>query len=294
MYLLKPFVLLLIAIHFLACQPNIWKASTKNMRVYGKTEFWYKLITDNEKKTRPQVGEQVKIDYTLQKGDSVLDHSFGRQKPILVQLPAPQYDNFFTKALKLMGEGDSLLVKLPAEAAGDLLGQYGEQFDPKELVTFTYRLYWIKNAKKLNEEIQAEALRIKELRKLMKEKAISFADPAFKKRLSKTTSGLRYTILEKGEGTAAQKGKNVDVHYMCFLTDGTEVQNSYQLMNPMSFVVGSQQVIEGWSEGVELLNNGGQAILFIPPHLAYGDLGVDGVIPPNATMIFYIELLNVE
>lgn len=294
MSVVKTLVFIVITISLLACQRNIWKSSTKGMSVYGKQEFWYKLITDDSKKAKPLVGEQVRINYTLQKGDTILDNSFGREKPILVQLPAAQYDNFFTKALKLMGAGDSLLVKLPAQAAGDLLGQYGAEFQPDELVTFTYRLYWIKNIKQLNNEIQEEAVRIENIRKTMKENVSKFSTPAFKKELSKTASGLRYTILEKGEGKAAQQGKNVDVHYMCFLTDGTEVQNSYQLMNPMSFLLGSQQVIDGWSEGVELLNVGGKAILFIPPHLAYGEVGVEGIIPPHATMIFYIELLNAE
>ncbi|MCP4443053.1 MAG: hypothetical protein GY810_29455 [Aureispira sp.] len=290
----KYIILIGTIIFLVACQRNAWKDATKDMQTYGKQEFWYKLVTDNPKKNKPQEGEQVKIDYTLQKGDTVLDHSYHRQKPVLVQLPASQYDNFFTKALKLMGAGDSLLVKLPVELAGDLLGQYGDRFKPEELVTFTYRVHWIKDAKKLNEEIQAEATRVEAVRKMMQKTIADYAKPEFRKGLNKTGSGLRYTIIDKGSGSPAKKGKNVDVHYMCFLKDGTEVQNSYQLMNPMSFVLGSQQVIDGWAEGVELLNEGGQAILFIPPYLAYGDIGVDGAIPPNATMIFYIELLNVE
>ena len=110
----------------------------------------------------------------------------------------------------------------------------------------------------------------------------------------KTDSGLRYKVLQKGNGAKAVKGKNISVHYKGQLTDGRVFDSSYQRKQPIDFTVGVGQVIKGWDEGLQLLQVGDKARLVIPSHLAYGSQGAGGVIPPDATLIFDVELMDVK
>ncbi|WP_425077058.1 peptidylprolyl isomerase [Psychroserpens sp. S379A] len=109
-----------------------------------------------------------------------------------------------------------------------------------------------------------------------------------------TKSGLRYQIIQKGEGKAAEAGKMVSVHYKGQLADGTVFDSSYKRNAPLDFQVGVGQVIPGWDEGICLLNVGDKARLVIPSDLGYGSAGAGGVIPPNATLVFDVELMDVK
>ncbi|MCK7589869.1 peptidylprolyl isomerase [Subsaxibacter sp. CAU 1640] len=110
----------------------------------------------------------------------------------------------------------------------------------------------------------------------------------------KTESGLRYQIIQKGSGKKAEKGNMVSVHYKGQLSDGTVFDSSYKRNQPIDFQVGVGQVIPGWDEGICLLNVGDKARLVIPSDLGYGPSGAGGVIPPNATLVFDVELMNVK
>lgn len=109
-----------------------------------------------------------------------------------------------------------------------------------------------------------------------------------------TPSGLRYKILQHGEGKQASKGANVSVHYKGQLLDGTVFDSSYKRKQPIEFPLGVGQVIAGWDEGILLLKVGDKARFVIPSNLAYGERGAGGVIPPNATLIFDVELMDVN
>ena len=110
----------------------------------------------------------------------------------------------------------------------------------------------------------------------------------------KTESGLRYKFIARGKGTKAEAGKKVSVHYKGMLADGTVFDSSYKRKEPIEFPLGKGHVIEGWDEGIQLLQVGDQARFVIPPHIAYGQRGAGGVIPPNATLIFDVELVDVK
>ena len=110
----------------------------------------------------------------------------------------------------------------------------------------------------------------------------------------KTESGLRYKIIQKGAGEKAAQGKNISVHYKGQLADGRVFDSSYDRKQPIDFTVGIGQVIKGWDEGLQLLQVGDKARLVIPSHLAYGSQGAGGVIPPDATLIFDVELMAVK
>ncbi len=110
----------------------------------------------------------------------------------------------------------------------------------------------------------------------------------------KTNSGLRYQLIQKGDGPKAEKGKTVSVHYKGQLPDGTVFDSSFKRNKPIDFQLGVGQVIPGWDEGIQLLNVGDKARLVIPSDLAYGAAGAGGVIPPNATLVFDVELVAVK
>ncbi|TYB80142.1 peptidylprolyl isomerase [Bizionia gelidisalsuginis] len=109
-----------------------------------------------------------------------------------------------------------------------------------------------------------------------------------------TESGLRYQIIQKGNGAKAEKGKTVSVHYKGTLTDGTVFDSSYKRNSPIDFALGMGQVIAGWDEGVSLLHVGDKARFVVPSDLGYGARGAGGVIPPDATLIFDVELMAVK
>ena len=108
-----------------------------------------------------------------------------------------------------------------------------------------------------------------------------------------TSSGLQYWDVVVGTGATAVAGKGVKVHYSGFLTTGEKFDSSRDRGEPFVFQLGAGEVIKGWDEGVVGMKVGGQRQLRIPPGLAYGSSGAGGTIPPNATLIFDVELLDV-
>jgi len=106
-----------------------------------------------------------------------------------------------------------------------------------------------------------------------------------------TPSGLRYKILNKGNGDSPTKGDKVKVHYKGMLIDETVFDSSYKRNQPIEFNVGIGQVIPGWDEGIMLLKKGEKAEFIIPSNLGYGEAGAGGVIPSNAILVFEVELL---
>tara|TARA_R110002051_G_scaffold13435_1_gene44781 strand:- start:1893 stop:2825 length:933 start_codon:yes stop_codon:yes gene_type:complete len=110
----------------------------------------------------------------------------------------------------------------------------------------------------------------------------------------KTESGLRYQFIQQGKGQKAEKGQTVSVHYKGQLPDGTVFDSSFKRNQPIDFQLGVGQVIPGWDEGIQLLSVGDKARLVVPSDLAYGSAGAGGVIPPDATLIFDVELVAVK
>lgn len=135
----------------------------------------------------------------------------------------------------------------------------------------------------------SRAKRIEEAKKLaeeaMEKLALGF---------EKTESGLRYKFIQKGSGKQAEVGKTVSVHYTGQLENGKTFDSSYPRKKPIEFPLGKGHVIEGWDEGIALLKVGDKARFVIPSYLGYGSSGAGGVIPPNSTLIFDVELMDVK
>lgn len=109
-----------------------------------------------------------------------------------------------------------------------------------------------------------------------------------------TSSGLTYMVTRKGSGQQLKVGDTVVVQYTGLLTNGTRFDSSLERNQPFAFRLGAGQVIKGWDEGIAQLRVGDQATLIIPPQLGYGAGGAGGVIPPNATLIFIVEVVGIR
>jgi FKBP-type peptidyl-prolyl cis-trans isomerase len=111
---------------------------------------------------------------------------------------------------------------------------------------------------------------------------------------TKTASGLEYWDIKVGTGAVAQSGQHVKVDYTGWLTNGKKFDSSVGTGRPFDFMLGANQVIKGWDEGVAGMKVGGKRQLRVPPDLAYGAAGYPGVIPANSTLIFDVQLLDVK
>lgn len=111
--------------------------------------------------------------------------------------------------------------------------------------------------------------------------------------MTQTANELVIEDLETGTGATAEKGRMVSVHYTGWLTDGRKFDSSKDRNDPFDFPLGAGHVIRGWDEGVQGMKEGGKRKLTIPPAMGYGARGAGGVIPPNATLVFEVELLKV-
>ena len=125
---------------------------------------------------------------------------------------------------------------------------------------------------------------------------MTFEKPAFRmpdeSELTTTASGLKYVTIREGSGRAPKASNRVSAHYAGWLTDGTGFDNSYDRGAPTDFPLAN--VIPGWTEGLQLMKEGGATLFVIPSELGYGSRGAGGSIPPNATLVFYVELVSVK
>ena len=125
---------------------------------------------------------------------------------------------------------------------------------------------------------------------------MSFNKPEFQmpdeSELTTTPSGLKYKTIREGNGKTPTASSGVSAHYAGWLTDGTGFDNSYDRGAPLDFNLGG--VIAGWTEGLQLMKEGGATLFVIPPSIGYGARGAGGAIPPNATLVFYVELVSVK
>ena len=153
-----------------------------------------------------------------------------------------------------------------------------------------------KEAAKEEEETQKKMIETKTeaLKAEKKEMEKEAKESAMKADTITTESGLKYIDLKVGTGPSPKKGDMVTVHYVGTLTNGRKFDSSVDRGEPYQFRIGEGRVIDGWDEGVMTMKVGGKRKLIIPANLAYGESGFRGIIPPNATLIFEVELLDVK
>ena len=143
------------------------------------------------------------------------------------------------------------------------------------------------------EQEKAQRAKAAEMGKKLKEEGETFlAENAKKDGVITTASGLQYLVLKEGTGKSPKATDSVKCHYEGFLTNGTVFDSSIQRGEPATFPLGG--VIKGWTEGLQLMKEGGKTGFFIPYNLAYGEAGASGAIPPYAALIFDVELIEVK
>jgi FKBP-type peptidyl-prolyl cis-trans isomerase len=267
---------------------------------------YVKLNTTNGKKGNPGDHGFVHV-YVYH--DSVLVNSsrdFGQPVPVTIPDPAtlksedggPGKSNPIADVVGLMSVGDSVSVLIPV--TDELRAKAGEVLANVKMMTYNIVLAGVKNEEEYQEYIAAEQEAIKaqtaamqarepEVAALLDGIVKQYKNGELTDKIQSTSTGLKYMILEEGDGEPAQKGGPAQVQYYGVLTDGTMFDNSFKRGRPHNFTLGQGQVIAGWDIGIALLREGDKAVLFIPPDMGYGAAD-NGKIPGNSELIFYVEV----
>ena len=260
---MKKYILLLIIILMNFGLPESNKLERHNTVITTASGLKYEVIKMGYGE-RPSAHDKVEVHYhgTLEDG-TVFDSSVERGETITFGLN--QVIKGWTEGLQLMPVGSKFKFTIPPE-----LG-YGNRaigsIPENSTLIFEVELFNIQKP---------------------------FVDPDFSIPAEEiaSDSGLRYLEHITGEGDVTKKGNVVIVHYSGFLSNGTKFDSSHDRGKPFNFTLGENRVIKGWEEGLLNMKKGGKRTLIIPPELGYGERGAGGVIPPNATLMFEVELVD--
>ena len=229
-------------------------------------------ITEKGSSEQPQAGDKVTVHYTGFLTDSAktkFDSSVDRGQPFTFKLGEQQVIKGWDEGIALLSVGDKAILTIPSDLA------YGERgaggvIPPNADLIFEVELISFETPKPI----------------------VAF-DVAGKDTIT-TKSGLKYIMVQEGEGVSPYASQFVSVNYTGYLADGAIFDSSIDRGEPIVFPVGLGKVIPGWDEGIMLLNVGAKARLIIPSELGYGKQGAGGIISPNATLIFDVELLEIK
>ena len=245
------------------------KRSIKVNQEYTTASGLKYKVTELGKGKKVENGDKVSVHYTGTLTDGTkFDSSRDRNQPFSFKVGAGQVIKGWDEGLTLLNVGDKAILTIPP-AIG-----YGE----RNMGTIPSNSTLIFDIEVIDAATPVKATPY---------------DVKGKDTLT-TASGLRYIVVQKGNGAQAENGKTVDVHYTGYLMDGRTFDSSIERGEPISFPLGQNMVIKGWEEGIALMKVGEKLRLIIPSELGYGDRGAGGVIPPNATLIFDVELVNVK
>lgn len=267
-----------------------------NLVTDPKASGLYYIETVAGKGEKIDSGDIVQLHFILSLADGTpVFSSYDRGQPITMNYGKPFDTPGFDEGIGYMREGGKSTFVVPSEIAFGAGGR-GGQIPPFSTLVYNVEVIDVmsqqeyekkQELEKKQQEMNTSQVKQQEgvkLQQYIQEKGIS---------VKPTPSGLYYIEKEKGSGAKAEPGKKVSVHYTGTLLDGTKFDSSVDRDQPFSFVLGQGQVIQGWDEGIALMNVGGKATLIIPSTIGYGERDM-GVIPPYSTLVFDVELLNVE
>ncbi len=303
------------SILFLSAAVVMLAASCQNFKK-GDGGLEYNIVKDAGAE-KAVAGDFLSVDLTIKsdRNDSLLNSTYDLGLPQIVNI-APDsvpgaYNGDYNSMFKFLGEGDSAVFRLNMDTMAAKTGQPKPEFADK-FVTFTVKVR--KHFKK--GELTDSALYGQldnyfkgELENLQKAEAGKISSYVASKKLEpkKTESGLQYVVTTEGTGDKPALGDTVVVNYTGMLTNGTVFDSSIESVakanklpidpmrtfEPLRFSLGNQPVIQGWTEGLQLLNKGTKATFIIPSALAYGDRPAGNKIPPYAPLVFEVELVDV-
>ncbi len=216
----------------------------------------------------PTQGGDVVVEYTGFLADGTrFDSSYKRKDPFRFPLGQKGVIPGWSEGLSTMKVGGKRQLRIPPELA------YGETGAPPQIPPNTTLIFDVEIMAVFEPRVASEV-----------------ADDAW----TTTETGLEYAVLKSGDGASPAPGQLVSVHYVGFLPDGSMFDSSYTRDRPFEFMLGGAMVIPGWDEGVALMKVGGTHQLRVPPELAYGEVGFPPVIPPSATLLFEVTLLETK
>lgn len=287
----KHAIYLLIA---LLCGGTQLLAQIKDLKMYQKTAtgLYYKLHKQNKTGVKAKEGDMVKLHFQLfTEKDSLVRSTFSEPRAIQTALPKPAFRGALEEGLIMMAAGDSASFLVSADSMFRDYGQLPPFLRKGSLIKFNVKMLSVLSEaeyrKKMEEELNAlKAIQEAEITDYMAKKGL--------KATQKLPSGLIYVQTQAGTGNQALPGKKVNVHYTGTLINGDKFDSSKDRNSPFSFQLGGGQVIRGWDEGIALMKEGEKGFLLIPSHLGYGPTGAGQSIPPNAILVFEVELLSVE
>lgn len=266
----------------------------------------YRIIEDKAGDVHPQIGDYLQFHAKIKIGDSVVTNSYevGDGSPFPYVMNEVPYKAYFTYGFKLLTEGDSAIFYTPV----DTMRKY-QQFDAwvKDTDTITYevRLVSIQSKADFEADQKRKMDSMKHVMDSMSAIQIGDDDKSLQDYFAKnnikpkkTDLGVYYTIQKAGSGDNIKPGQSASVNYTGMLMDGTKfdsnVDPSFGHTDPFQLIVGQGQVIKGWDDGLQMLKKGTKARLYIPSALGYGAMGSGNRIPPNANLIFDVEILDVS
>lgn len=300
---------------FLSAAVLLLAASCQNFKK-GDGGLEYKIV-DDVAKEKAAVGDFLSVDLTIRsdRNDSLLNSTYDLGLPQIVNI-APDsipgaYKGDYNSMFKFLGEGDSAVFKLNLDTMAAKSGQPKPEFADK-FVTFTVKVRKHFKKGQLTDSAlygQIDTYFKAELENLKKGEEAKIKNYVSSNKLEpkKTATGLQYIVSTEGKGPKPALGDTVVVNYTGKLTNGTVFDSSIKAdaekaklqidpmrkFEPLRFSIGNQPVIQGWTEGLLLLNKGTKATFIIPSSLAYGDRPAGNKIPPYAPLVFEIELVDV-
>lgn len=291
------FTAALALLAFSACKNSEFEGYTK-----AENGLHYKFYNKVENAKSPGIGDGVGFSFIIKKysNDSVLvdSKSVGRDGSGIFRyiLPKSSFAGSIEDALLMMGQGDSASFIVRADSFYLKTQRFNElppYIKPGENLVVAIKIHEVKSKKEIEENQKAQQA---EMEKAMAERQAQ-EKPAFDKYLADnkittkpTASGLIFIETKKGSGVKPKATDNVVVHYTGTLLDGTKFDSSLDRGEPATFPL--NQVIPGWTEGIQLMSKGSKAKLIIPSSIGYGPQGT-GPIPPYATLVFEVELLDI-
>ncbi len=293
---LKIFYYLLGLLLFVGC-------SSEGKRLKADGGFEYQMIRKGSSDPIP-VNNYVFFNMDLYYKDSLIQTSKTAAQPPVLKITAEKKDyGYFTSLINLLGKmhvRDSFHFYFPVDSFRQVPPGFDKFTEPVVYRIGIVRVLDEPQFKAFSDSIQQIQEKVKqvirdrlpEIETMVKGYYETYKKGGFDSQMKTTPSGLKYVIHEEGTGPKPAKGEQVSVNYYGMLdSNGVMFDNSWSRGQPYQFPIGSGQVIQGWDEGIALLNKGTKATLFIPPALGYGAAGSPPNIPENASLIFYVEVL---
>ncbi len=248
-------------------------------------------------------GDYIFFDVVTRTADSVLNSSKDAGRPNIMQALPDTSTVEITAVQDIMqtlGKGDSITIPIQIDTIDNLppnlQGVDYIYYDVVITDVMEQEAFEAKRAKEqqeMQERMQAAMARETEVLEFAESIREQYMSGALEGDIQTTDSGLKYLIHEAGTGEPAKVGEPAEVQYIGMLTDGTVFDQSFRRGRAITFPVGAGSVIQGWDEGIALLNEGAKATFFIPSDLGYGPQGSPPVIPADAELVFYVELEQV-